>query len=78
MMPEMKQEYEDTLKPIKDIEQQLRTFAENCESSKILLSIPSIGIINASALLASIDKGQACVTVVEGKTRDNTLFTQPA
>ena len=59
MMREMKQEYEDTLKRIKDIEQQLRTFVDNCESGKILLSIPGIGIINASALLASIDKGQA-------------------
>lgn len=59
MMREMKHEYDDTLKRIKDIEQQLRTFVDNCESGKILLSIPGIGVINASALLASIDKGQA-------------------
>jgi hypothetical protein len=32
---------------------------EGCESGRILLSIPGIGIINASAFLAAIDKGQA-------------------
>jgi transposase len=52
-------EYETTLKRLKGIEQQLRIFVEDSESGRILLGIPGIGIINASALLASIDKGQA-------------------
>ena len=38
---------------------QLAEFVDESESGRILLSIPGIGIINASALLASIDKGQA-------------------
>ena len=37
----------------------MRTFVEESESGKILLSIPGIGVINASAFLAAIDKGQA-------------------
>ena len=52
-------EYETIIKRLKDIEQQLRMFVEGSESGRILLGIPGIGIINASALLASIDKGQA-------------------
>ena len=38
---------------------QLKKFVADSPSQKILLSISSIGFINASALLASIDKGQA-------------------
>jgi len=52
-------EYQTTLNRLKGIEQQLRIFVEDSESGRILLGIPGIGIINASALLASIDKGQA-------------------
>jgi transposase len=52
-------EYETIIKRLKDIEQQLRMFVEGSESGRILLGISGIGIINASALLASIDKGQA-------------------
>ena len=37
----------------------MRAFFENSVSGRILLSIPGIGIINASAFLAAIDKGQA-------------------
>ena len=59
MMIDMLSEYETTLKRLKGIEQQLGIFVEGSESGRILLSIPGIGIINASALLASIDKGQA-------------------
>jgi transposase len=59
MMIDMLSEYETILKRLKGIEQQLEIFVEGSESGKILLSIPGIGIINASALLASIDKGQA-------------------
>jgi transposase len=56
-MIDMLNEYKATIKRLKDIEQQLRTFVEESESGKILLSIPGIGIINASAFLAAIDKG---------------------
>jgi transposase len=59
MMRELKAEYEDTRTRIKAIEQQLHHFVDNSESGKILLSIPGIGFINASAFLAAIDKGQA-------------------
>jgi transposase len=59
MMQELKVEYEDTRTRIKAIEQQLHHFVDNSESGKILLSIPGIGFINASAFLAAIDKGQA-------------------
>jgi transposase len=58
-MIDMLSEYETILKRLKGIEQQLEIFVEGSESGRILLSIPGIGIINASALLASIDKGQA-------------------
>lgn len=59
MMKEMQEEYSTILKRVKAIEQQLRESVDNSESGKILLSIPGIGIINASAFLAAIDKGQA-------------------
>lgn len=59
MMTDMLIEYKDILKRVKNIEQQLHEFAETSQSGQILLSIPGIGIINASALLAAIDKGQA-------------------
>ena len=54
MMIDMLSEYETTLKRLKGIEQQLEIFVEGSQSARILLSIPGIGIINASALLASI------------------------
>ena len=59
MMTDMLNEYKAILLRLKGIVQQLREFIENCVSGKILLSIPGIGIINASAFLAAIDKGQA-------------------
>jgi transposase len=59
MVIDMLSEYEITLKRLKDIEKQLGEFVDASESGKILRSIPGIGVINASALLAAIDKGQA-------------------
>ena len=59
MMRDMLDEYKITLKRIKGIEQQLHDFVDNSDSGQILRSIPGIGVINASAFLASIDKGQA-------------------
>ena len=59
MMTDMLDEYKAIRLRLKGIEQQLREFVDSSESGKILLSIPGIGIINASAFLAAIDKGQA-------------------
>jgi transposase len=55
----MLSEYEITLKRLKVIEKQLDEFVDASESGKILRSISGIGVINASAFLAAIDKGQA-------------------
>ncbi len=49
----------ETEQRIKDIESQLTLFLERHPCSSILLSLPGVGVINASAFLASIDKGQA-------------------
>jgi transposase len=59
MVIDMLSEYKTTLERIKGIEKQLSEFVDDSKSGKILRSIPGIGIINASALLAAIDKGQA-------------------
>jgi transposase len=59
MVIDMLSEYETTVKLLKGIEKQLAQFVDESESGKILLSIPGIGVINASAFLAAIDKGQA-------------------
>jgi transposase len=59
MVIDMLNEYNITLTRLKSIEKQLTEFVDNSESGKILRSIPGIGVINASALLAAIDKGQA-------------------
>lgn len=59
MMTDMLNEYKAIRLRLKGIEQQLREFVDSSESGKILLSIPGIGIINTSAFLAAIDKGQA-------------------
>lgn len=44
---------------IKNIEIQFAQFNSQSQSAKIIQSIPGIGVINASAFSASIDKGQA-------------------
>ena len=59
MVIDILSEYKTTLERIKGIEKQLSEFVDDSKSGKILRSIPGIGIINASALLAAIDKGQA-------------------
>lgn len=59
MVKEMLSEYNTTIERLKSIKKQLEEFVDESESGKILLSIPGIGVINASALLAAIDKGQA-------------------
>jgi transposase len=55
---DMLSEYDITLNRLKGIEEQLDEFVDASESGKILRSIPGIGVMNASALLAAIDKGQ--------------------
>lgn len=52
-------EYQGLVKRIKSIELTLKKMIEKDPTSQILLSIPGIGLINASAFAASIDKGQA-------------------
>jgi transposase len=59
MVIDMLSDYQITLKRLKDIEKQLGEFFDASKTGKILLSILSIGVINASALSAAIDKGQA-------------------
>jgi transposase len=59
MVIDMLSEYNTTIERLKSIKKQLDKFVDESESGKILLSIPGIGVINASALLAAIDKGQA-------------------
>jgi transposase len=59
MVKEILSEYNTTIERLNSIKNQLDEFVDESESGKILLSIPSIGVINASALLAAIDKGQA-------------------
>jgi transposase len=59
MVIDMLSEYDTTIERLKSIKKQLNEFVDESESGKILRSIPGIGVINASALLAAIDKGQA-------------------
>jgi transposase len=59
MVIDMLSEYDTTIERLNSIKKQLDEFVDESESGKILLSIPSIGVMNASALLAAIDKGQA-------------------
>jgi transposase len=59
MVKEMLSEYNTTIERLNSIKKQSDEFVDESESGKILLSIPGIGVINASALLAAIDKGQA-------------------
>ena len=59
MMANILTEYQGLVNRIDDIEKELHQFLAQCPNGNILLSIPGIGFINASALLATIDKGQA-------------------
>ncbi len=58
-------EYQSLNARIKVIEKQLKTDIENQPLGKILLSIPGIGYLNASAFIASIGNGQAFATAKE-------------
>ena len=52
-------EYSSLISRLKEIEKQLKTEIETNPLGKILLSIPGIGYLNASAFVASIGSGQA-------------------
>jgi transposase len=56
MVQDMLSEYNTTIKRLTGIQKQLDEFVDESESGKILLSIPGICVINASALLVAIDK----------------------
>lgn len=58
-------EYQSLNTRIKEIEKKLKTDIENHPLGKILLSIPGIGYLNASAFIASIGNGQAFATAKE-------------
>jgi len=57
LMSEQFKEYNALIDRIKLIEEELMMFIENSASGKILMSIPGIGVIIASSILAAIDKG---------------------
>ena len=59
MMIDQFQEYNGLLKRILSIETELSQFINSTPNGKILMSIPGIGVIIASAILGAIDKGQA-------------------
>lgn len=59
LMADQFKEYNALLDRIKTIEDELVMFIETSPSGKILMSIPGIGVIIASSILAAIDKGQA-------------------
>ena len=58
MMAELLHEYNQLVKRIDSIDSHLTAFVQNNPYGAILLSIPGIGFIVASALIAAIDKGQ--------------------
>jgi transposase len=62
MVIDMLSEYKTIINRLKTIEKQLTESVEGCQSGRILLSIPDIVIINASAFLAAINKGRRLVT----------------
>ena len=55
----MYHEYKKILSNLKEIEKELKDFANTSNEGKILLSIPGVGVICAPAFSASIDTGQA-------------------
>tara|TARA_R110001583_G_C5603927_1_gene404756 strand:+ start:101 stop:1126 length:1026 start_codon:yes stop_codon:yes gene_type:complete len=58
-------EYKSLMARLKEIEKTLKLSVEQGELGKILLSIPGIGYLNASAFIASIGSGQAFATARE-------------
>lgn len=56
---QLQSEYKALTTSIEQIEAQLSTFVRHNEAAQILLSMPGIGLLNASAFAAAIDHGQA-------------------
>lgn len=56
------EEYRYMSGQLEAVEQELTAFVESTPACGLLLSMPGIGFINASALVASIDRGQAFQT----------------
>jgi transposase len=59
MIEDLQSEYSAITRHLAKIESQLKAFVASSFNGKILLSIPGIGFINASAIMATVDKGQA-------------------
>lgn len=59
LMLDMYTEFNQISERIETIENSLKTYISQTHHCAVVSSIPGIGIINASALVASIDKGQA-------------------
>lgn len=59
MIGELYREHFEISQHVEKIETRLKQFVTDSPNGKILLSIPGIGFINASAIMATIDKGQA-------------------
>jgi transposase len=59
LMLDMSTEYHEVNDRIETIESNLKNYIKKTNNCTIVSSIPGIGIINASAIIASIDKGQA-------------------
>lgn len=59
MLRDVTQELSDIDNKIKQVEVQFKQYNAQSQSAQIIQSIPGIGLLNASAYSASIDKGQA-------------------
>jgi len=59
IMKDLRDEFGRVSEQISRIERQLKRYTEHTEACAIIGSLPGIGLINASALAASIDRGQA-------------------
>jgi transposase len=59
LMLDMSTEFYEITERINKIENLLKAYIQQTEHCTIVSSVPGIGIINASAIVASIDKGQA-------------------
>lgn len=59
LMLDMSKEFHELTERINTIENMLKAYIQKTDHCAIVSSVPGIGVINASALVASIDKGQA-------------------
>ncbi len=59
VMADLYREFQQISERIDTLENQLRRYIEQNKACDIVKSVPGIGLINASAIVASIDQGQA-------------------